>query len=330
MKAAGLWDVFVKHSRPEGEEAILADKTGARLFHHAPEPDAARPEIDRSTLRQILLDGVPQGSIKWGHAFVSAAPVAGSAEWELKFANGFKTVVDLLVGADGARSRVRPLVSDAQIQYTGITGAEVSFAREVAEKHPELIARIGNGSMYALDEGKLLGSQRNGDGRVRTYAWFHSDEPDVLPSDPSEAIAFILAQYEGWAPWLRQLVELADRNAIYPRPLHILPVGHSWPHRAGVTLLGDAMNLLTPYGGRGANVAMYAAWQLGLALANGPVQDLDAAVAKYEQDVRKVVVAAQELSDRSTKKAMGPNGAQATIDLYHEQFAADAAAAAAQ
>lgn len=71
---------------------------------------------------------------------------------------------------------------------------------------------------------------------------------------------------------------------------NILREGH-----AHDTLLGDAMNILTPYGGRGVNVAMYAAQQLGLALAavrNGnidTVQDLEAAVEKYRQDVRKVL-----------------------------------------
>lgn len=67
-------------------------------------------------------------------------------------------------------------------------------------------------------------------------------------------------------------------------------MGHSWPHRAGVTLLGNAMNLMPSSAGRGANVAMKAGLELGLAIADSEVRDgtlagLDAAVAKYEQDV---------------------------------------------
>ncbi|KZV90033.1 FAD/NAD(P)-binding domain-containing protein, partial [Exidia glandulosa HHB12029] len=304
MRGAGCWDEFVKHSRPEGEEATITDKTGETLYHHAPPPDAppARPEIDRSDIRKILLNAAPEGSIKWGHTFVSATPISNTAQWELAFANGVKTTVDLVVGADGAHSRVRPLVSNAEIQYSGFTGAEVSFGPDVGAAHPDLMARVGKGSVFALDDGKMLGAQRNGDGRVRTYAWFQ-DSPDVLPRDPADAIAHILARFDGWAPWLRQLVELAELRAVYPRSLYLLPVGHSWPHRAGVTLLGDAMNLMTPFAGRGANVAMYAGLQLGLALAeaNGSVEDMDAAVAKYEQDVRKVVVDSASLSEANRK-----------------------------
>ncbi|KZV87030.1 FAD/NAD(P)-binding domain-containing protein [Exidia glandulosa HHB12029] len=314
----------------------ITDKTGEPLLHRAPPPDQkdpARPEIDRSVLRKILIDGAPQESIKWGHAFVSATPVEGTKEWEVVFENGEKTVVDLLVGADGARSRVRPLVSDTQIEYTGIGGAEVSFGPDVGAAHPELMARIGNGSVMALDGGSMLGAQLNGDGRVRTYAWTRLDEGTALrlPTEPAAAIAFILSHFEGWAPWLRQLVELADHRAIYPRPLYKLPTGHSWAHRAGVTLLGDAMSLMSPFAGQGANIAMYAGWQLGLALAgagNETPEELDAAVAKYEEEVRKIYTASQELSEANLGRAMGPNGAKALIKWIEDMIAAAAVAGA--
>ncbi|KZV99622.1 FAD/NAD(P)-binding domain-containing protein, partial [Exidia glandulosa HHB12029] len=291
LKGAGVFDAFLKHSRPEGEELIMVEKDGSVKYHHTPPPDAppARPEIDRTTLRKILLDAAPADSVKWGHAFVSATPVPDSAEWEVAFANGHKTIVDLVVGADGTWSRVRPLVSETPLRYTGITAAEISFGPEVGAAHPELMARIGNGSVWAFDEGTShgLGIQRNGDGRVRTYVFVGTEE-NVLPSDPSEAIAFMVKRYADWAPWLRQIIELADPQAIYNRPLYVLPVGHSWPHRKGITLIGDAANLMGPFAGKGGNIAMYAAWQLGLALAearNGTAEDMDAAVAKFEQDV---------------------------------------------
>ncbi|KZV94459.1 hypothetical protein EXIGLDRAFT_736960 [Exidia glandulosa HHB12029] len=189
------------------------------------------------------------------------------------------------------------------------------------------MARVGNGSAFAVDEGKMLGAQRNGDGRIRTYAFFPRENESelVLPSDPAEAIEYILSHYEGWAPWLRQLVELADPSAIYSRALYMLPVEHSWPHRAGVTLLGDAMNLMTPFAGRGANVAMYAGLKLGLAIAEAAtVENLDQAVAKYEQDVRKIVVDAAAMSEANMMRAKGPNGAQSMIHAFATAFSAGA------
>ncbi|EJD40425.1 FAD/NAD(P)-binding domain-containing protein [Auricularia subglabra TFB-10046 SS5] len=246
MKGAGLWHVFVAHSRPEGQEMMFIDRSGESLFHVDPPTNAeqfARPEIDRTVLRKIMVDGAPPGSIKWGYALTSATPVAGSAGWELAFSNGAKAVVDLLVGADGGRSRVLPLVSDAEAAYTGVTGIEVSFD---SSAHPALAARVGNGSVIAVDEHKALIAQRNGDGRIRTYAFFLDDDAEYIPclvADPERAIAEVLARYDCWAPWLRELVEVADLHAVYARPLFMLPVGHAWTHRAGVTLIGDAMNL---------------------------------------------------------------------------------------
>ncbi|EJD42404.1 FAD/NAD(P)-binding domain-containing protein, partial [Auricularia subglabra TFB-10046 SS5] len=267
IKAAGVWDAFVAHSRPEGMQVLVTDRTGEPLFHWAPSPETkktAHPEIDRRLLRRIIVDGAPAGSIKWGHALSSVAPGPETKEWELTFANGFKTVVDLVVGADGGRSSVRPLVSDAEVQYTCITGVEVSF--ETA-KHPELAARVGHGSVYAYDDYKSITAQRTGDGRVRIYALDEEAFARLYATEgPERMMEHTLSYFGDWAPWLCELVAVADRNAVYPRSLYMLPVGHTWVHRAGVTLTGDAMNLMTPFAGRGANIAMSGAMQLGLAL----------------------------------------------------------------
>lgn len=171
----------------------------------------------------------------------------------LRFADGGEMTTDLLVGADGAWSKVRALVSKEKPSFAGYTGAEISLAPETVLAHPELSAKIGEGSLFAFGEGKSLVAQRNGDGRVRTYA-FHVREEDnfVLLSEPDEAKETLLAGFEGWAPWLLELVELADPKAIYPRSLYILPVGHNWENKPGVTLIGDAAHLMSPWAGEGS------------------------------------------------------------------------------
>ena len=108
LKEAGLFEEFQKHARYDDTVFSLADKLGNRLLEVGQGRDA--PEIDRSQLRQILLDSIPEEKVKWGHALVSAA--AGEDKRPvLEFANGVVTSgFKLVVGADGAWSKVRPAV----------------------------------------------------------------------------------------------------------------------------------------------------------------------------------------------------------------------------
>jgi 2-polyprenyl-6-methoxyphenol hydroxylase-like FAD-dependent oxidoreductase len=68
------------------------------------------PEIDRSELRQILLGAIPKDKIKWGHALTSTT-IGEDSGPVLQFANGVVlSGFKLVAGADGAWSKVRPVV----------------------------------------------------------------------------------------------------------------------------------------------------------------------------------------------------------------------------
>ena len=218
-----------------------------------------------------MLGAIPQDAIKWGHVLASVRPLADSpGTHELTFSNGHMAVCDVLIGADGAFSRVRPLLSPAQPIYHGVTGAEISLAPETV-KLPELaetVENVGRGSMYAVENKRMLGAQVDGDGRIRTYAWFRGPADWVLPQDPVDARSKLLGVYEGWAPLLRKLIEYCDERAMYHRPLYHLPTDHRWDHVAGVTILGDAAHLMSPFAGAGANLAMLDGLELGIVLAD--------------------------------------------------------------
>ncbi|KAM5541347.1 hypothetical protein V8D89_004901, partial [Ganoderma adspersum] len=253
------------------------------------DPRDLRPEIDRSILRSIMLDAIPPDAIKWGHVLTSVRPL-GNGEHELTFANGYTTVSDILVGADGAHSKVRALLSPAQPIYHGVTGAEISLAPETTRLPAlqETVEHVGTGSMWAGNAQGFLGAQRNGDGRIRTYAWFRAPESWTLPTDPAEGRKALLERFGGWAPWMRGLIEHCDEMAMYQRALYYLPTDHRWDHVAGVTILGDAAHLMSPFAGAGANLAMLDALELGIVLkdsieAGQSTEEREASIEAWEE-----------------------------------------------
>lgn len=73
----------------------------------------------RGDLRRILLESLPEGTVQWGKKLAGAVSL-GDGRHELTFTDGTRVRTDLLVGADGAWSKVRKLVSDAEPTYVAL------------------------------------------------------------------------------------------------------------------------------------------------------------------------------------------------------------------
>lgn len=216
---------------------------------------------------------------------------------------------------------MRPLVSPFKPTFTGITGAETSLAPAQLISSPELqevAAYIGQGTSSALKSGDALISQRAGDGRIRTYAWFQENENFTLPTDDVPAArATLLLRFESWAPWLRRLITECDPAAIYLRPLYTLPDGHKWEPQAGVTLIGDAAHLMRP-SGEGANLAMLDGLELALTLAG--VKDGEKSwqeeVAVFEEQMCTRAAGAAAQTVELTKLLFGEEAPNSLVDFF--------------
>ncbi len=283
LRAAGLLETFLATARPEGQDMRQLDKNGAVLMEHLAEPgELDNPEMDRSDLRDLLLESLAPGTIHYGQGLQSALPL-GNGVHELHFSDGSSTEVDLLVGADGAWSKVRPLLSPEQPFYEGVMFVEVRL-RDVDDAHPAIAKLVGNGGMFAMQDNKALIAQRQSRGRIRVYVAFR-DELDWATrrgldvADAGAVRAFLLEKFHDWTPELRSLLSDCDDEFI-ARPMFSLPVPHRWNTRAGVTVLGDAAHLMSPFSGLGANTAMLDGADLAAAVIKSP--DLLHAVAGYE------------------------------------------------
>jgi len=283
VEAAGLMTAF-RELVLEGRQAMrVLQPDGTVVVDKADDGTGGRPEVQRGELRRMLLDSLPAGTVRWDHK-VTAVRALGQGRYEVTFANGGTVVTDLLIGADGAWSRVRPMLTDATPAYAGEATVE-TYLYDADTRHPEAAKTVGGGSFMVLGEpGTSLAAHRERGGTLHTYVmltrpleWF-----DAIDFSGPAAAAEIAKEFDGWAPELTALITDGDTAPVL-RPQYSLPSGHRWERVPGVTLIGDAAHLRVP-DGEGANIAMLDGAELGKALATHP-GDVEAALADHERDM---------------------------------------------
>ncbi|MGK5737469.1 FAD-dependent oxidoreductase [Micromonospora sp. URMC 103] len=306
LAAAGLAGRFRSEARPEGEEHRILDPAGRTLVHHTPQPSSfsGRPEIDRRVLRNLLLDSLPADTVRWGHRLVAATP-RPDGSFELTFDGGHRADCDVLIGADGARSVVRPLLTDATLTSVA-TLVELSIG-DADRRHPDLAELVGPGNLWCVGASQILAAQRLGDGSIRVGI---SLPPGDRPLDTKRALLDI---FDGWNPRLTALIEAGDSPPTVRR-IETMPTGTRWAHQPGITLIGDAAHLMPPVG-EGANQAMLDGAELAAALAANPAES-DAAIRAYEEEMFTRTRAIAEMSARVQAMMLSPTAADDLVRFF--------------
>ncbi|MEV4350313.1 NAD(P)/FAD-dependent oxidoreductase [Actinoplanes sp. NPDC049596] len=324
LRDAGLFEQFQAIIHEGGQAMRVLDKHNTVLMEEPDEQSAGdRPEVDRGQLRQILLDSLPAGTIKWGKKVTGTKPL-GDGRHELSFADGETVVADVLIGADGAWSRIRPLLSEAEPAYTGISFVEVDHV-DADRKHPGPASVVGGGMLFALAPGQGFLAHKETDGSLHIYIALRKPKEwldGIDWADAGEGKAVLLEEFADWAPEIKTLITEAD-SALIPRTINALPVGHRWDRIPGVTLLGDAAHVMSPFAGEGANLAMFDGAELGKAIAANP-GDIEKALATYEQELfSRSEAVAQESAD-SLELIFDDNAPQSLADMFASFGAPDA------
>lgn len=297
----------------------------AELVSAGSDPARQHHGLSRTGLRAALLRGLDD-TVTFGRTF-EHYELTGDGRVRACFGDGSSATADLLVGADGANSRVRrQLLPGTERVDTGVVAIAGKYRLTPARRQqlPEVLTNRTN-SILPLRRGSLFTAAWQADPHLTTSVdrngeanllfdetadyilWGYADAASHLPAgglDGAGLQQLVADRTRAWSPHLQELITGADPatvNALTVRSAH--PVG-PWP-TGPVTLLGDAIHNMTPMGGIGANTALRDAGLLRRQLASaGPDPAAwPAAVSDYEQQMLDYGFAAVRVSLRNARQA---------------------------
>ena len=309
----------------------MADKNATVLAHkRGKEKEGVfdRPEIDRERLKKILLKSVPEECVRWGWHLREVTEdrrlrFDGRQEMEGPF--------DLIIGADGAWSKVRERLNELKPVYSGVSGYEMVIL-DPPRTCPHVDKMVGRGGFFGISDRKLLNAQRMGNNSLKVRSWYLCPEGEAQADldkygKKGTLEKKILERYASWAPEMTELLKQADIDSLRHWTLYELPVGYKWPHKIGFTLLGDAASLATPFSGEGVNKAMVDALDLADLIAKSQDQienlTLDHAILRYEQLMFPRTEKLQTTTMANKENVFGPDAPLGLITTMLKFMAAE-------
>ena len=261
--------------------------------------ESNRP-VSRIALRKVLLDGM-EDLTSFGRTFKAYEDGPGG-QVIAKFEDGSTAGGDVLVGADGASSRVaRQLLPQARRVDTGVVAISGRFPLDETARRETPAAVLRGPTLIMGPPGRFMFASAI-EYPPEAVTIYDSDEyvmwgfsirrqllgPDCVPEqlDAEAARALVLQQTQGWAPALRHMVERADPAFMTAFAVKSAVPVEPWPTR-NVTLLGDALHNMTPFRGKGANTALRDAGALRKALVAVTTEKagLIPTLASYEKEM---------------------------------------------
>jgi 2-polyprenyl-6-methoxyphenol hydroxylase-like FAD-dependent oxidoreductase len=328
LARAGLMDEFKTHYRPGAELTRVVDSQ-AKIYldQHTGHTTGNfgdknhRPEIDRGPLRDILLNSLDPGTLVWDSHVVGIEPK--DPFLKLLFENGQSTLADLVIGADGANTKIRSLVTDIKPYWTGITMVEGSI-RDAEKTAPVIHKLLKGGKIFAFSNEKTLIVSSKGDGSFgfatscKTEEFWYK-ESGIDFNDNKQVLNWFKKEFSEWSPIWWELFE-SETSLFIPRPQYCMPLNQKWKAKSNITLIGDAAHWMPPFAGEGVNMAMLDALELSESLTHPAFTDTRAAIANYEKKMFTRFASIGQATLFNTEWMHKPNALSDMLSMFNKSI----------
>ncbi|KAL5334406.1 hypothetical protein BJX70DRAFT_405460 [Aspergillus crustosus] len=229
-----------------------------------PEPRHHTTRFHRGHLHSALLEHVPKDSIHLGKKLKLAE--ASENGVTLHFKDGTSAQGDILIGADGLKSKVRQsFIPNYKLRFSGKLYMRPTFdAKLVEEKIPDLPAD----SLHWWGPDDNFFASRLGKDQYTTVGAYSdprtADEIEKNISwDQKGDVNFRRERYKDWTPLVKALTEATPYTNLFPN--FAGDALKTWVFNSRVTLVGDAAHAHGGAFAAGGSLALDDAYALGLA-----------------------------------------------------------------
>ena len=245
LRAADLGPLFERCCERERAYTRLVDAQGQRQRDRAL-PARAQPQwrIEYGLLRDLLLNSLEPGSVIWGRRFTSLTAAADGRQ-RLNFANGARSNVDLVIGADGACSLLRPYATASGLRYSGLTLVEAQVPLPEL-RVPRIALWLDQDRLAVRDPDAALIAQRNSlrglDLRIALRVPRDWSQRGVDWNDSAQARGLLKQRLAHWDPKFLRLIDAAEPR-FAARALLTSAPDRAWAERGAMTLLGASARM---------------------------------------------------------------------------------------
>jgi 2-polyprenyl-6-methoxyphenol hydroxylase-like FAD-dependent oxidoreductase len=321
IRKADLINEFKNNFLPGADKTLILDENAEIFFSDHDinlkedfDNEHFRPEIDRGALRKILLESLQSETVVWDSHFITMEKQ--NEGWLLHFKNAPSVYADIVIGSDGANSKIRPYITHIKPLYSGITMLE-GTVYESKKAIPKMASLLDGGKIMAFGDAQNILMGQKGDETVGFYASFKTAEKWAVTngldySDNTQILEWFKKEYPDWSIIWHELFENATVPFI-PRLIYYMPLDQTWKTLPNATIIGDAAHVMPPFAGEGANMAMLDALELSECLTSDKYKTVQEAITFYESNMRR---RASKESLENGKKMHAKDALKTMLDFF--------------